>query len=297
MFVKNRFLLVLCLPFLFSGSLYAIDCNKAAKPDEKIICNNETLRNYDAAMSKIYTLILNSLNDVDKKKFIEDQKSWLKERGNQEDETKLSDFYLQKVRSQCKAHEAVCKSFTDEILKKWQTDPKNLTNEDSIIIASYFQANLSRYITDQKALKEVEDDISFNDNLALLQNVDLHKLDNNNILLTIPLFMAAYQGPSISFLYDGKDFQVVRFPIFDEKLTYPFTHSNYADWDKNTLMIHNRSLGLLYECGGTQYLEFEKNTFKLIKQTYMPCSEKELEAIQSGKLSPENIKSIVVYPK
>jgi hypothetical protein len=109
--------------------------------------------------------------------------------------------------------------------------------------------------------------------------------------------MGAYQGQSISFLYDGNKFQIVRFPQYDEKLVYPYTHSNFADWVNGTLMIHNRSQGYLYECGSTQYYSFEKDTFKLTKQVIIECSENELEEIQKGKLSPDDLEMREVYPK
>src|ERR1700722_8635803 len=161
MFVKdNHFLFLVALfTFLQSGPLNAFDCRKTAATDEKIICHSETLKNYDAAMSKLYSSTLNSLGEDDKRKLIASQHAWLNERIKQQDKTKLSGYYLQKVRSQCKIYEKICKSLTEKILKKWQVNGKKLKAEDSIIISSYLKGNLNNYVNDKKDFKEIEDDI------------------------------------------------------------------------------------------------------------------------------------------
>lgn len=293
-----RFLLIFCTLFVTS-SLSAIECKKAKTENEKIICGNESLKNYDAALSKVYTAILSSLKEDEKQKLSLNQNEWLNNREKLKEVSDIQKYYIERIRAECKTYENVCKSLSDDIIEKEQGTEK-LKEVDSIIIASYLKSNLTSYIDDKPALSDIEDDIKMNDNMNSLDYVDLHKLNDKNILVTVPLFMGAYQGQSMSYVYNNKAFKVVRFPKFDEtlgKLIFPFTHSNYADWVKSKLMIHDRSQGYLYECGSTEYYLFEKDAFKLIKQTSTFCSEKELDEISKGTLTPDDIKIITVYPK
>lgn len=199
-----------------------------------------------------------------------------------------------------KSNAKECNNRVVEILHNWEGKDK-LNPADARLISSFLKTNIDQYIKDEQALNEINDDLEQGKNNPDLETVDLHKLDNDNIFITIPIFMAAYQGQSLSFLFNktNKELRIVRFQKYDttdKKLTTTYEHSNYADWFDSMFMIHERSQGYLYECGSTEYYKFEFGEFKLIKQTQANCNEKELDSISKNKMTPEEIKIITVYP-
>ncbi len=282
-----------------SGSAFAIDCSKARTNDEKIICKSDTLKNYDAAMSQVYSEAWKNTDAKARLQLLASQKQWILDRKKLSDEDQLSDLYIKKIRNQCETFDTVCKSLASNTIDKWQQDKKNPNDVVSIIISSYLKSHLKQYLTDKQELSEVEEDLVGDGHLTALDNVELHKLTDHTTLVTIPLYMGAYQGKSLSFLYNDnyKEFQLVRFPKFEEKLVYPATHSNYADWYKGELMIHNRSQGYLYECGSTQYYTFAGDKFDLVKQEEVNCTPEEMDEIESGTLMPEDLKIKTAYTK
>lgn len=326
------FLFIIVLFNLYlSEALQAIECKNAKTQDEKIICSSDTLKNYDAALSKIYDAILKDLRDEGKKKLITEQNAWLLKRGQKQDESALLVMYVERVRGLCRQNENKCKMLANLSMKNldeqfkadlkkmhyitdankftyttdniYGHDKKSVNDNatqnviDSIIVASYLKGNMNRYIQDKKALAEIEDDIRLSDNRISLDEVSL-EYEDNTIQLILPLFMGAYQGQSMSFGYENNTFRALSLPKFEEgRLNDSYTHSNYYQWFKDEFIVHDRSQGYLYECGDTEYYKFEQGRFRLVEQTRTECTEQELEAIEKGKLTPEDIKNAVVYPR
>lgn len=306
MLIKKHHFIVVFIIVLFNLCLnedpQAIECKNARTHDEKIICSSESLKNYDAAMSKIYNASLKELNEENKQKLFADQKSWLEKRGQKKDESELMDLYIERVRGLCKKYESTCKTMSNQSIEKWVEQVKmqrhhvKLNTIDSIIMASYLKGNMNQFLQNKKTLDEVEDDMHSGNNSTSLNEVDLTHLEDESVQVILPLFMGAYQGRSMSFVNENHNFRVLSLPKFEEgKLVNYFTHSNYADWFKDEFIVHDRTQGYLYECGDTEYYKFDQGVFRLVEQTRTDCTEQELESIEKGKLTPEELKSAVIY--
>jgi uncharacterized protein len=76
---KIFFFLTLILTFTFPASF---DCKKATTEVEKLICSNEELSQLDEELNKAYKELLSKVNKDDKKKIIQEQREWIKERNN-----------------------------------------------------------------------------------------------------------------------------------------------------------------------------------------------------------------------
>ncbi len=285
--VKVLVIGVICLLNSYQNA-FCMDCAKAKTTTELAICNDKNLLDYDAALSFLYADISKKLDGKDKAIFIEGQKAFLKERDAIKPDLLLH-FYRNRIQYLAANQKSISKQLMLSILHSYQSNMREISSLDSILISSYIKANIQDYTHD----KDIEETLSNND----FDNTNLIRLNDKAMLLAVALMMGAYQGQALSFLYDGQDISLISFQRQDnqKKMIKTFVVSNYITWEKPFLVIHERSAGFLYECGDTFYYTFQAPGFTLAKQVTTPCNAKEIDAIQRGTLKTRDLKNIVIY--
>lgn len=175
----------------------------------------------------------------------------------------------------------------ETILTRWtnninsnNTDKKEFKREDILYFWHSIKPVIKKQIIKEKGqLSQSDEDFYFKDVERWLQE-DNHRFQNNIQILEIEkglyfikclLFSGAYQGINCSFLWDGKELDIVEFPglseesRFSQNLLFPsaFFSTNWQ-YQKPYFEIHARDRGHCYCCGITYRYLFQDKKLSLL---------------------------------